>query len=54
MSNLNGEGWQNIFNQTFVPKEDEFRYALERVQNGTDEEKAEFVEWFYSGNWVQV
>jgi hypothetical protein len=28
-----------------------FKYALERIIGGTDEEKAEFVEWFYSGDW---
>ena len=30
-----------------------FKYALERCENGTKEEKEEFVEWFYSGNWIR-
>lgn len=34
-----------------IPAEKAFSYALERITNGTDEEKAEFVEWFYSGDW---
>ncbi|MDD3437618.1 MAG: hypothetical protein PHC64_10745 [Candidatus Gastranaerophilales bacterium] len=34
-----------------IPAEKAFEYALERVKNGTDYEKQEFVEWFYSGDW---
>lgn len=33
-----------------IPAEKAFEYALERVKNGTDYEKQEFVEWFYSGD----
>ena len=36
-----------------VSADEAFDYALECVKNGTDEEKAEFVEWFYSGNWIE-
>lgn len=36
-----------------VDKENAFRYALERVVNGKPEVQREFVEWFYSGNWVK-
>lgn len=36
----------------FVPEEDAYGYALERIS--LDEElKQEFVEWFYSGNWIE-
>jgi len=34
-----------------IDSETAFDYALERVKNGTDYEKQEFVEWFYSGDW---
>ena len=36
-----------------VPLEKAFDYALEQITNGTDEEKQEFIEWFYSGNWYK-
>lgn len=36
-----------------VDKENAFRYALERVVNGKPEVQKEFVEWFYSGNWIE-
>lgn len=50
---LNGSGYAATDSGTFVPEEDAFLYALERVSNGTEEEKQEFVDWFYSGNWVK-
>lgn len=36
-----------------IYEEDSFDYALERISHGTEEEKLEFVEWFFSGNWVK-
>lgn len=36
-----------------VRKKDAFCYALERIANGTQEDKDEFEEWFYSGNWTK-
>lgn len=39
---------------TFINKEDAFRYAIERILAAPQEEKAEFEEWFYSGNYVEV
>jgi len=36
-----------------VDSENAFRYAMERIAHGTPEEQREFIEWFYSGNWVQ-
>lgn len=49
---LNGPGYEEIGTGIFVPEEDTYKYALERVS--LDEElKQEFVEWFYSGNWVK-
>ena len=30
-----------------------FGYALERILNDKSEKK-EFIEWFYSGNWIKV
>lgn len=49
---LDGPGWKDMDNGVFVPAEDGYEYALERIS--LDEElKQEFVEWFYSGNWVR-
>lgn len=50
---LNGSGYTELGTLTFVPDEDAFDYALERIRYGTEEEKKEFVEWFYSGSWVK-
>lgn len=48
---LNGAGYKGIATGIFVPEEDAYEYALERISQ--DEElKQEFVEWFYSGNWI--
>ena len=48
----NGAGYEEIGTGIFVPEEDAYEYALERISQ--DEElKQELVEWFYSGNWVK-
>lgn len=36
-----------------VDKENAFRYAMERIAHGTPEEQQEFIEWFYSSNWIE-
>lgn len=49
---INSPGYSEIGTGIFVPEEDACRHALERVS--LDEGlKQEFVEWFYSGNWVR-
>lgn len=50
---LNGAGYKEIGTEIFVPEEDAYDYALERISHGTDAEKREFVEWFYLGNWIR-
>lgn len=35
-----------------VEEEDAFDYALEQITNDEDEKKA-FIEWFFSGNWIE-
>lgn len=40
-------------NNKFIPVEDAFQYALERVSRN-EQDKNEFIEWFFSGNWVEV
>lgn len=52
MDKLQGEGYEEIGTGVFVPEEDAYDYALERVSQD-EEEKKEFVEWFYSGNWIK-
>lgn len=37
-----------------VPEEKAFEYALRRVSSMKGTDKQEFIEWFYSGNWVKV
>lgn len=36
-----------------VKKEYCFGYALDRILNNEGEKK-EFIEWFYSGNWIKI
>lgn len=50
---LNGPGYSEIGTGNFVPEEDAFDYALERLLDSTEDFKREFVEWFYSGSWVK-
>lgn len=38
---------------TVIAEEDAFDYALGRISAGTDEEKKEFADWFYSGNFIK-
>lgn len=49
---LNGPGYEEIGTGVFVSDEDAFDYALERISRD-DDLKQEFVEWFYSGNWIE-
>ena len=49
---LKGPGYKELDTGIFVPEEDAYDYALERISQ--DEElKREMVEWFYSGNWIK-
>lgn len=49
---LNDSGYKEINTGIFVPEEDAFDYAMERVSQDEDL-KREFVDWFYSGNWIK-
>lgn len=49
---LGGAGYKGIGTGVFVPVEDAYEYALERISLDKDLQK-EFVEWFYSGNWIK-
>lgn len=53
---LNSAGYKEMGTGIFVPKEDAYEYAMERIS--MDEElqrefKETVVEWFYSGNWIE-
>lgn len=50
---LNGVGFREIRSGIFVPEENAYDYAIERIIHGSFEEKREFIEWFYSDNWVR-
>lgn len=45
-------GWLEIGTGIFIPKELEYEHAVERISLDEDL-KREFVEWFYSGNWIK-
>lgn len=49
---LRGPGWKSIDTGIFIPEEDAYSYALERLSQD-EEEKQEFVDWFYSGNYIR-
>lgn len=49
---LRGSGFEEIATGVFVPEEDAYDYAMERVSENEDL-KREFVEWFYSVNWIK-
>lgn len=49
---LQGAGYEEIGTGIFVQEEDAYEYALERISQDEDLQK-EFVEWFYSGNWIK-
>lgn len=62
MENLNGAGWKNLSDGTFVSDESAFDYALDHCTNfvppgfhkieWTQEFKDMLVDWFYScGEW---
>lgn len=57
---LNGAGYKELRSGIFVPEEDAYDYAMERISQDGDlkqEFKQEFeerlVEWFYSGSWIK-
>ena len=45
-------GYENITDYTFIPADDALDYAREHEEqeNMTDKE---FVDWFFSGNWIR-
>lgn len=49
---LNKAGYRELCTGIFVPGEDALEYATEKLSWDADLQK-EFVEWFYSGNWVK-
>lgn len=48
----NGPGFTEMGTGIFVPETEALGYAMEAV-SGDEELKREFVEWFYSGNWIK-
>ncbi len=49
---LNSAGYKEIGTGIFVPEEDAYDYAMERVSQDEDLQK-EFVEWFYFKNFAK-
>lgn len=49
---LSGAGYTELGTGIFVPEEEACNYAMERISQDEDL-KREFVEWFYSANWVK-
>lgn len=53
---LKSSGYKEIGTGIFVPEEDAYDYAMERISQDEDlqkEFKEMVVEWFYSGNWIK-
>lgn len=50
-----GNGWIGIGPEegTFIPDENALQYAKERLEWDQELQK-DFVEWFYSGNYIRV
>lgn len=54
---LNGSGWEERKTGIFVPEEDAFDYAMERISQDEDlkqELKEMVLDWFFSGNWIWI
>lgn len=49
---LNRTGYKELGTGFFVPEEDAFYYAMERISQVEDEKRA-FIDWFFSGNWIK-
>ena len=45
-------GWVEMGTGLFIPEKEAFDYAIRKLQDGTEEEKQEFVCYFYSGNYI--
>lgn len=52
LEEFKGAGYTELGTGTFVPKETAYEYALERI-SGDGSLKEEFVDWFYSDNWIK-
>lgn len=53
---LHRKGYFEMGTGIFVPEEDAYRYAMERISQDEDlkqEFRETVVEWFYSGNWIE-
>lgn len=53
---LNGAGYMEMGTRIFVPEEDAYDFAMERISQDDDlkkEFKETVVEWFYSWNWIK-
>ncbi len=48
---LNGPGYEEIGTGVFVPKEDAYKFALERMSMNKKEQE-EFEDWYFSGNFI--
>lgn len=49
---LNRPGYKKLGTGFFVPEEDAFHYAMERISQVEDEKRA-FIDWFFSGSWIK-
>lgn len=46
------KGYTELHTSIFVPKENAYGYAMERIRDDKGLQE-EFVEWFYSGDWIE-
>ena len=45
--------FEELSTKEVVKEEDAYAYALDQITNN-EKEKQEFIEWFFSGNWIKV
>ena len=54
---MNVIGYEGVFGPEtgkYVEADRAFEYALKHLPDEDEEAKKDFVEWFFSGNWIKV
>lgn len=46
-------GYKSMKSKEFVPENEAFDYAKAHLDELSEKDQKEFVEWFFSGNWYR-
>ena len=46
--------YENMKTGDIVQIDDAYKYAIAHMDNMTDKEKQDFVDWFFSGDWLKI